>query len=224
MSASTATKFSFETEFAADGTILRDGDNWQLNFTREEMDVERDKAYAEGKQDALVAAEEASVAALADFVEQSRQILSNLKKESDAYRAEAIELVLIAARKISSTALDRYPDEQVLDTAREVFKDLRDVPRLVVSCPPSFSADAERKLQDAALQSGLDREALIVRRVEDMPTGDVALEWAQGEVSVNTNDVAERVEKTIRQWLAATETQEVQRDLFYIDTATEEGA
>ncbi|MDQ7018476.1 MAG: FliH/SctL family protein [Robiginitomaculum sp.] len=223
MDTQNTTKFSFETEFAPDGTILRDDTGWRMTFTQEEMQVERDKAYAEGQRDALVQAEQASAALLSELNEHSTQILSTLKEQANQCRCQAIELVLVAARKIAGRALECFPDEQVKDTVQEILKDLRGAPRLVVTCPSGVSDKLSKDLQEMAAHSAFDGE-LIIRQSEAAAPGDVRLEWAQGEVDINTEDVARRVENTVRQWLAATEEQEEQPDLFASDTGTKEEA
>ncbi len=213
MTTETITKFSFGTEFAADGTILRDGENWRQSFTREEMEAECEKAYARGRDDVLVKSEEAALQTVQTLSRQCIQILSTLKDQSNACRTQAMELVLVAARKIAGQALEQFPDTQVEDTVREVLKDLRSAPRLVVTCPNTVSDSLTYKLEEMAKQSAFDG-ALEVRLDEQAAAGDVNLEWAQGEVCITTEDIAQRVETTIRQWLAATEEQEAQRDLF----------
>lgn len=213
MTTQTATKYSFATEFAADGTILRDGENWRQSFTREEMEAECEKAYARGRDDVLVKTEEAALQTVQTLSEQCTQILSTMQSQSNACRAQAMELVLVAARKIAGQALEQFPDTQVEDTVREVLKDLRSAPRLVVTCPKTVSDSLTGKLQDMAKQSAFDG-ALEIRLDDQAAAGDVKLEWAQGAVCLTTEDITQRVEATIRQWLAATEEQEAQRDLF----------
>lgn len=213
MTTETITKFSFGTEFAADGTILRDGENWRQSFTREEMEAECEKAYARGRDDVLVKTEEVALQTVQTLSKQCTQLLSTLKDQSDACRTQAMELVLVAARKIAGRALEQFPDTQVEDTVREVLKDLRSAPRLVVTCPNTVSESLKYKLEEMAKQSAFDGD-LEVRLDEQAAAGDVNLEWAQGEVCITTEDIAQRVETTIRQWLAATQEQDAQRDLF----------
>jgi len=222
MDTQNTTKFAFETEFAADGTILRDDTGWRMTFTQEEMQVERDKAYAEGKRDALVKAEQASAALLSALNDHSMQILSSLKAQANECRCQAIDLVLVAARKIAGRALECFPDEQVKDTVQEILKDLRKAPRLVVTCPTDISEKLSQDLQDMVTHSAFEGE-LIIRQSEEAAPGDVRLEWAQGEVDINTEDIANRVENTVRQWLAATEEQEAQQDLFATQNGINDG-
>ncbi len=222
MNASETTKFAFETEFAADGTILRDGEAWRISFTPEEVQAERDKAFAEGKQDALVKAEEEAAIHLLTLTQQCQSVLSGLKTQSEECRSQALELVLIAARKIAGVALECYPDEQVQNTVLDVIKDLRGVPRLVLTCSADASPQFEVNLKEMAAKNDFDGE-LVIRRAQDAEPGDIRLEWAQGEVCINTNDIADRVETTVRNWLAATEAQDAQGDLFAQQNSIEEG-
>ena len=213
MTTEPTTRFSFETEFAADGTILRDGENWRQSFTREEMEAECEKAYGRGRDDVLVKTEETALAVVQTITGQCTQILGTLKSQSEACRTQAMELVLVAARKIAGRALEQFPDTQVEDTVCEVLKDLRAAPRLVVTCPSNVSESLTYKLEEMAKQSAFDGD-LEVRLDAQAIAGDVSLEWAQGEVCISTEDIAQRVDKTIRQWLAATQEQDAQRDLF----------
>jgi hypothetical protein len=207
-------KYAFDTEFAADGTILRDAGGWRQNFTLEEVQIERDKAYQEGQRDALVKAEEASAVILENLSEQSARILSSLHSHNNNCRAEAMEVVIIAARKIAGQALECFPDAQVERTVQEVLKDIKGAPRLVVTCPTNISDSLEKNVQGMAEHSAFEG-ALVVRKSDDAQAGDISLEWAQGEVCISTEDIAERVENTVRQWLAATEAhEEAQPDLF----------
>ncbi len=219
---SATTKFAFDTEFAADGTILRDGEEWRLSFTRDEMQSECDKAYERGRQDALVKAEEDSAQQMQLLVTQSTEILSTLAAQSTACRAQAIELVLITARKIAGAALEQFPDERVQGALNDILKDLRNTPRLVLTCPTGITENAINNLREQVNQSAFDGE-LIIRKTEQAAPGDVTLEWAQGEVCIKTDDIAERVEKTVRHWLSATEEQEAQGDLFDDPAQHEEG-
>lgn len=222
MSVKTANKFSFKTVFAADGTILRDGDNWRLTFTREEVDIEQKKAYEEGRQDALVCAEQDTASAMKALAEQSSKILSALKQQHNTYREEAFELALMAARKIADTALNHYPDERIKSTVSDVLANLRDAPHLIITCSPAVSVEAENSLQDFAQQNGYEG-AMIIKRADEAKSGDIKLEWAKGEISVKTDDIAERIESAVRQWLSATEIhEEAQGDLFNADKAAGE--
>ncbi len=222
MSTDSATKYTFDTEFSTDGRILRDGEKHRIHFTREEMKIERDKAFEKGQQAALVKAEEQSAISLKVLSEKSIHIISTLKNHSNEYRAQAIDLVLLAARKIAGAALERYPEEQIQGVVGDVLKDLRDVPRLIITCPAEITDAARENLHELAKNNDFEG-TLIIRCAEDAQPGDIQLEWAQGEVSVNTADVAERVENTVRHWLAATEAQEERHNISATERGTEKG-
>jgi len=213
MTGTPATPFTFETEFAADGRVLRDSGKWRLSFTREEMQAECEKAYERGRDDVLARAGETAAVHLQNLAEQSAQIVQTLNKESNAIRTQAMELVLVAARKIAGVALERYPQERLRECVSALFADLRGQARLVVTCAKEISQEQIKALHDMAEERGFDG-ALVIRQDEDAGPGDVTLEWAQGEICVNTQSIAGKVETAVRHWLAATETGEAQGDLF----------
>ena len=213
MAANTATPFNVETEFAADGRVLREGTSWRLTFTREEMQAECEKAYAKGRDDAMAQAAQTAAAHLQTLAENSAAILQTLNEESRTCRAQAMELVLVAARKIAGTALERYPEERLHECISALLPDLRGQARLVVKCSAAILPEQIKALQQMAEDQGFDG-ALVIRQSEDTAPGDVTLEWAQGEICVDTSRIADKVEDAVRHWLAATDAREAQGDLF----------
>ncbi len=221
MSTNTATPFNFETEFAADGRVLRHGDKWRLTFTREEMQAECEKAYAKGRDDALAQAAQTAAAHLQTLAENSAVILQTLQEESRTCRAQAMELVLVAARKIAGTALERYPEERLRECISALLPDLRGQARLVVHCSKAVLPEQIEALHALAEEHGFEG-ALVIRQSDDAAPGDVTLEWAQGEICIDTGRIADKVENAVRHWLAATQSREVQGDLFAQPSNTNE--
>lgn len=185
-------KFTFETVFAPDGEILRDG-AFQSQFSREETEQIRLQAFAEGK-----AAGEANVAnALSALTGSMSNLLGAYTTEARQLRSEAVELALAAARKAADVALEAHGEARVIEALSHALENLRAGPRLVVRLAPGMMASLKSRLEDAARAHGFDG-ALIVRADPTIETGDLALEWAEGAIVHDRAEAFALIEKTVQ--------------------------
>ncbi len=207
-------KFSFSTVFDADGQVLRDGDKWRQSYTKEEVEEVRAAAYEAGRKDEIALQDTEAVAHLAQISDKCTQMLGDLKTQSDHCRNQAMELVLVAARKIAGTALERFPQERVTQLIHSMVEDLRGAPQIRISCPPDMPPQARGRLVELGKEEHFVG-ALLITDDPELQHGDVSIEWADGQVCINTEEIAQRVDAAIRGWLAAMEYEEsAQGDLF----------
>lgn len=185
-------KFTFETVFAANGDILRDGD-FRSQFSHEEAEQMRVQAFAEGK-----AAGEADVAgALATLAGSMNNLLGAYTAEARQLRAEAVELALAAARKAADVALEAHGEARVIEALTHALDNLRAGPRLVVRLAPGLMASLKSRLEEAARAHGFDG-VLIVRADPAIQTGDLALEWAEGAIVHDRAEAFALIEKAVQ--------------------------
>jgi flagellar assembly protein FliH len=185
-------KFTFDTVFAADGAILRDG-AFRSQFTREEAEQMREQAFAEGK-----AAGEAEMArTLAALAGSMRHLIGAFSAEATQLRAEAVELALAAARKVADSALEAHGEARVIEALTHALDNLRAGPRLVVRIAPALMGSLKSRLEDAARAHGFDG-AMIVRADPAIETGDLALEWAEGAIVHDRAAAFALIEQSVR--------------------------
>lgn len=191
-------RFAFEREYAADGTVLRDGECIRRMFTEAEAQAMADAA---AKQ-----AAEGHAAKMAETLRQvsgrMQAVLARMDDESEAMRADAVRLALSAARVIAGAALERYGADTIESCAREALAELRAEPRLAVRVAPHLVEEIAGRLDGEAARLGFEG-AVIVRADEDVSAGDVVLEWRAGAVERTAADIEARLEDTARKWLAA---------------------
>lgn len=191
-------RFAFDREYAADGTVLRDGERVRRIFTEDEARAMADAAANQ--------AAEGDAARMAETLRQisgrMQAVLARMDDESEAMRADAVRLALAAARSIAGAALDRYGADTIEACAREALAELRAEPRLAVRVAPHLVEEIAERLDSEAARLGFEG-AVIVRADADVGAGDVVLEWRAGAVERTAADIEQRLEDTARKWLAA---------------------
>jgi flagellar assembly protein FliH len=191
-------RFAFDREYAADGTVLRDGERVRRVFTEDEARAMADAAASQ--------AAEGDAARMAETLRQisgrMQAVLARMESESEAMREDAVRLALAAARAIAGAALDRYGADTIEACAREALAELRAEPRLAVRVAPHLVEEIADRLDSEAARLGFEG-AVIVRADEDITAGDVVLEWRAGAVERTAADIEQRLEDTARKWLAA---------------------
>jgi flagellar assembly protein FliH len=196
-------KFMFDTEFAADGAVLRDPARGEFQrFTPAEIEAARASAYEEGKGDALAKAERASAEALAALAAHARAIITRLDGLAQSLRAQGAEIALAAARKIAGEALDQFGEARALAAAEAAMETLPQGPRLIVRVAKG-SEEALRPRLEAAAKERLFEGALVVRGDEGGAPGDVEIDWSEGAIVIERADIEARIEALVAAALAS---------------------
>ena len=196
-------KFAFETEFAPDGAILRDG---AKKITPEEIEVQSQQAYQKGRHDAVAQAEREAAAALQALADASSAILTRLDVESRAMRDEAARIAFIAARKIAGAALDAFGAERAAAAIEAAMDSLRHQPRLVVKLSPE-AAETLRPRIAAMCETHAYAGAILVRPEPGMGAGEVSIDWSDGLVTLNPDEAIQRINTLLEAALATLENQ-----------------
>jgi flagellar assembly protein FliH len=206
MDVSKIRKFAFDTEFAADGEIVRAGSGGApKRLSPEEIEAERTSAYERGKKDALVLAERDTAAALQLLAGAASAILNRLDAESRAMREDATRIAMAAARKIAGVALDAFGVERAAAAVEAAMDTLRHQPRLLVKLSPE-AADHLRARIAGMSETHAYAGAVLVRAEPGMKAGQVSIDWSDGVVHLDPAEAAERIESLIEAALAAADT------------------
>jgi flagellar assembly protein FliH len=164
-------KFAFDTEFAADGAIVRGAPK---RMTPEEIETQTAQAYERGRDDAVAEAERHAAAALELLARAAEALLARLNAESSAMRAEAARVAFAAANKIAAEALDAFGAERAAAAIDAAMTALRHQPRLVVKLAPA-TADALRPRIAAMSEAHAYASAVLVRGEEGLGPGEVVV-------------------------------------------------
>jgi flagellar assembly protein FliH len=194
-------RFAFDREFAADGTVLRDGEKIKRVLTEAEA-----QALAEQAADAARRGEEAEAAReAADTLKQVsgklQAMTARLDAESEALRADAVRLAMAAARAVAGAALDQYGADTIEACVKEALGDLRAEPRIAVRVAPHLAEPLAERLYQYAEAEGFDG-AVVVRADAEAAAGDCVIEWRSGAVERTAADIESRIQAAVETWLA----------------------
>lgn len=189
----TIRKFAFDTEFAPDGAILRDGPK---KFSPEEVESERGAAYQKGKLDATAQAEREAAAALQALADAASAILTRLDAESRAMREEAAAIAMAAARKIAGEALDAFGEERAAAAIEAAMDSLRKQPRLIVKLSPETAEKLKPRIEEMSATHAY-AGAVLVRAEPSMRAGAVTIDWSEGAITLDPDEAAQRINTLI---------------------------
>ncbi|MBI1186463.1 MAG: hypothetical protein GC206_03910 [Alphaproteobacteria bacterium] len=196
-------KYAFDTEFAPDGTVLRElNSGVRARLTMEEVEAERAAAFKSGQEDAFAAAERAHAEAAQSVLQAARALLSRLDEETQILRREAAEAALAAARAIAGAALDAFGEARAAAAASAAMEMLPMQPRFVVRVAPPLVEGVKARLETAAKDHAF-AGAVLVRGQEGLSAGDAAIDWSQGAVIIDRTDIEARVRALVEAALEA---------------------
>jgi flagellar assembly protein FliH len=189
-------KYSFDTEFAADGSIVSDAAS--RRFSQTDLETERSAAYLSGKGDAVAEAERQASAALKDLANSARAILAALDAERDAMRREGALLALAAARKIAGAALDHFGEARAAQAITEALDNMRGGARFLVRANPKLAAALAPRME--TLGAELDG-AIQLRADASLKGASIEIEWSDGVIRLDPDEIAARLDALVLQML-----------------------
>ncbi len=193
--------FAFDREFAADGTVLRDGEKIRKVLTEDEARALAEAAASDARNCEEAEAARAAADALRQVTGKLQALHARLDQESEALREDAARLALAAARAIAGAALEKYGAETIEACVSEALSDLRAEPRIAVRVAPHLADPVAERLYAFADQEGLEG-AVVVRADEEVSAGDCVIEWRAGAIERSASEIEARIAEAVRKWLA----------------------
>ncbi len=192
--------FAFDREFAADGTVLRDGEKIKKVLTEEEARALADAAAQEARK-----SEEAEAANAA--AEALRQVAGKLQACTPGWtrRAKPCARTRRGWRwrpraRSPGAALEQYGVETIEACVTEALADLRAEPRIAVRVAPHLADPVAERLYAFAEAEGLEG-AVVVRADEDVSVGDCVIEWRAGAIERSGSEIEARIAEAVGKWL-----------------------
>jgi flagellar assembly protein FliH len=177
----TATKFTFDTVFAAKNDVASDAARARQKrpMTQAEIDVVRAEARAEGVTSGEVRAAEAIAAATNEAANALRLVLQRSHSDIEMVRAEAAKLALVAARTLARSALDALPSSEVEAALRESLHQAIGEPRVVLRASPKVAQALQSRIAEITHEEGYEGRV----QISADPTirgADCRIEWRGG--------------------------------------------
>lgn len=176
-----ARKFTFDTEFRAQGDVVSEAARarQKKTLTMQELEAMCAKAEAQGAQAATVRATQDVERTISGLVIALRATLDQSRAEIETVRADAALIALAAAKKIATAALAAAPTGEVEDALREAMHQAVGEPRIILRAAPDVVAALDARVSEIAHQEGYDGRVMLAAD-PTMGGGDCRIEWRGG--------------------------------------------
>jgi len=194
--------FVFDTVFDDDGGVAFTAPRAKRSYTPEEVEAIRAEAVAEGERSALVQAEQALAAAVAELAAAARLAMGALAEAAHSHRVGSAQLSMAAARRIADSALARFPEAPVAAALEALAREVEASPRLLVKVAPDLAERVQAVLNNTGEMIGFPGR-LEARAEPGMAPAAFILDWGDGRAAFDPQDAAQRIQAALDQALAA---------------------
>ena len=176
-----APKFTFDTEFRADGDVISQAARARKKqtMTTEEIENLLANAHAEGTKVESVRAAQTTAQAIVELSDRITAALEASHNEIETIRAEAATIAIAAARKIAHVALAALPTGDVEAALREAMHQAIGEPRITLRASAEVIAALEARINDIAHEEGYEGRVMIAADAT-VKGADCRIEWRGG--------------------------------------------
>lgn len=198
-------KFLFDTSFdgpaaAAPVKPVR------RNFTAAELEAEKAKAFAEGHAAGVGETANDAAQRTAVALEAVAARLGDLLNQADKYRADSLQTAVGAAtamtRKLLPALARREAVNEIEALVRDCLGRMHDEPKIVLRLHESLVDTFRANIEAAADAAGFSGRVVVVADPRQSPA-DARIEWADGGVERNTQQVWQEIEAIIDRFVAS---------------------
>lgn len=203
MSLTSPQKFSFDTHFDEDGSILSATPITRMKraYSPAEVEALRAQAFAEGQAAQRAADDSLTAQSLAAIAEACRQALPTLERVVAGYRAHAADLAMATGEAIAMAALERAPQAPLAAALEALSSEMAGTGRLIVRIPAGQSGLAQA-VQGAAAEAGLG-DRVAVREDTELASAAFVVEWPDGRAEYDPQAAFARVREALQSALSA---------------------
>ncbi|RZJ43057.1 MAG: flagellar assembly protein FlbE [Brevundimonas sp.] len=195
--------FSFDTEFGAGGEVVHNSAWRPVKRAWSEVEVEALVAQAalEAREAALSEVASIQAMALASIGEALASAAPALTQIAQAHREQSAELAMAAARVVSASALDRFPQAPLQAALETLAQEIDASPRLVIRTG-DLNDDTRARLQQMGADAGFSG-VVAFRDEPGLAPAAFRLEWADGRADFDPQATFDRMAEALNSALAA---------------------
>lgn len=201
-------KFLFDTSF--DGPGGKPGaavapKPIKRNYTSAELEAEKAKAFAEGHNAGMAEAAADAAARNAAAAQAIAKRVGELLTQLDRHHAESTEAAVGAAvamtRKLLPALSRSAASGEIEALIRDCLGRLHNEPKIVIRLNESMVESFRERLEGMASDAGFSGRVVVVAEPR-VAAGDARIEWADGGVERNTEQVWQEIEAIIERFTA----------------------
>lgn len=203
MTATARTKFLFETDF---GTGSRSSSTISLDEHARLLAEAETRGYRKGFSAGETEARAETGRRLATALEQAsltlRDIAGGIAGVEARLEAEAVDVAVAVARKLSGELIAREPFAEISALVADCFRQLVAAPHLAVRVNENLYTAAREQLDQLARQSGFEGRVVLLSE-PDIAEGDCRIEWADGGLVRSRADIEAAITEAVERFIAA---------------------
>ena len=148
---------------------------------------------------ALAEAAHSQAMALSAIAQSATTLIEQFDHKIATLQRESAGLALVIARKLAGEALSRAPHAELEAFLVDCFHKLHREARLVVTVPAESADGLRDRLGDLVESSGFAGRVIIMADT-GMRISDCRVEWADGGIEKNLDDVFAAMEEQLHRW------------------------
>ena len=195
--------FFFDTEFDAGGDVVSPSAWRPTKRSWNEAEVEALVAQAalEAREAALAEVASIQAMALSAIGQALASAAPALTQIAQAHREQSAELAMAAARVVSASALDRFPQAPLQAALEALGQEIDASPRLVIRTG-DLNDDTRARLQQVSADAGF-QGVIAFRDEPGLAPAAFRLEWADGRADFDPDAAFGRMAEALNSALAA---------------------
>ena len=154
-----------------------------------------------GKAEAVAAFDKQIAAALNGIVQQTAAIAKAMTDQAEA-ASKSIELAMTIARKLFPALAQRDGFGEIEDIVNQSLASLKQEPRLVAYVSAAQLDALQGRLSELTAANGFEGRVVLIGD-DKMADSDCRVEWADGGVERDSNQIWRTIEDAINRYLAA---------------------
>lgn len=202
-------KFMFENAFDGESAAGQGPNDVYFDnrpkFGARDMEKARDDAFTEGVTSGIqqsLSSFESQIAATLNRVGDGLNILLNdRRKLSLTLRSEATILAHQIACKLATALMTAHPQTEVEALIGDCLADRHDEPRIVIRVNESQLDPLKQRIEVLAAEKGFDGHVMLLCD-EAISVGDCRLEWADGGLERNTEQLTQMAQAAVTKYLS----------------------
>ena len=202
---SAATKFMFDTDFAAIERKTAEPTVTLVEHAAQLAAAEaaaHQRGYAAAQTDAQVEADRRLAAAIDRIADGVAAADTALRGIETRLECEAVEVAVAVARKLAPALIAREPFAEIGALASACFKELISSPHIAVRVNDALYAAAKEKLGDIARARSFEGR-LVVLAEPDIAPGDCRIEWADGGINRDSAATEAAIDEAVTRYVSA---------------------
>lgn len=200
-----AVKFTFDTYFGDAPQRAAEEVQSSPAFTEADIEAAHRAGYAQGLDEGRREAENLAEQGLSDAIAQLSQSAASLLAALDSHIAstkkEAAALALEAARKLAPALVATQPQAEIEAVLRDCLTHLNREPHILLRVSASLVERMKETVDRMAMERGLTGRIILLGEPA-MTEGDCVVEWADGGVARNREEIEKEIVEIVNRHIA----------------------